>query len=124
MINKLQVTNQLTQSSIIEDSFIIDSTNYGQIFYDFPLHRNYILSGNQSITLRFPQAPSFAVGQIINIKRINYNGIKDNIGIYQAQYGTNITVDIRMRDYLFGSSATSSLISNIDCLNYDVKINF
>ena len=139
VIDKLQVTNQLTHSSIIEDSFIINSSNYNQVFYEFPLHRNYILLDNQPITLRFPQAPSFAIGQIIKIKRINYSGVKDNIGTYEAQFGTGISIDSSYAGYLnltnsFISTSSSTvnisgvnqsintLISNIDCFNYDISL--
>lgn len=126
VLNRLQITNTLTQSSIIEATQTLDSqfgTTYG---VSFPIYRNYIIVGSQSITIRFPLAPSFAIGQIITIKRINYNGLRDNIGISGAQFGTNINIDSSLQNVFTLSnssvSATSSLISNVDCYNYEISV--
>lgn len=126
VIDRLQITNTLTQSSIIEATQTLDSQLGTTFGVSFPIYRNYILVGNQAITLRFPLAPSFAIGQMITVKRMSNNGIRDNIGISGAQFGTNISMDVSFQNVLTLSnspiSSTSSLISNIDCYNYEISV--
>ena len=105
-IPNLNVSTKLINQGIIEDAFIINSSNYTQVFYDFPLYRTYIITHAGSITIRFPVAPTNAVGQTINIRRTNYLSRLDNFGIFQAQNGVNI---------IYNDTPITIGLVNVDC---------
>jgi hypothetical protein len=110
-LNNLIVYNSINNVGILEDTITIDGSITSNVVLSYPLHRYYILRGNQ-ITLTFPTPTNALIGQMIFIKRLD-NIILDNINVAT---GNSISVNTNIVSYL-GSlfNLTTTSASNVDC---------